>query len=287
MAPEENLGAEDSYLSDRIHNSKFITAHTLYTLFGDHVDPQFLDGKFRSELRCLLEYAQAAGKTSPEMIDSHLEALITSAIDLDMVIQSSQHDIKVEMHDPITGKLWGFPAIDDTDIMDDINARLNAAIHGRTFPVDMIREPSIRILGQMCGTAHNLTRVHQRDVCGWSRPMTVISAIWGPGDYEVGYQAPVNQVAVKADADADADTKTVAIEEEDVAAHSNVAACCQTEDARTETDTSIDEPAAQTLGDPVSPNSKANTKANTTGKRKRKSERKAKARAHVETQVEE
>jgi hypothetical protein len=257
-----------------------MTAHLLYGLFGEHADRQFLDGKFRSELRCLLEYAQAAGRTSPERIDSHLEALITNAIDLDLIVQSTQHDIKVEMHDPITGKLWGFPALDDADIMFDENGNFNVAVYGRTLPVDMIRRPSIRILGQMCGTARNITRVHERrGYCGWGKPQIVASGIWGPREDEDGDQAPVGHTAVESDADA----KTVAMEDEDTHGHSTEAASGQAKGVQTEADASIDEPDAQASRGPMVPNSKSKASV----KRKRHCEGKARAGAHVEDPVEE
>jgi hypothetical protein len=156
--------------NDAFYSARAYTARLLYTLHGEHSDPTRLRNIILGELQPFIDLRKDPWPDAGRMFDY----IISLALRLDLLMESSHYVIRVSMRDPVTQKRWGFPLDADQNIMRHNGRYLWPYENPRDILVDIVYEPSIQLNGLFDGSRYGDERlVVHRDYCSWSTPLVV------------------------------------------------------------------------------------------------------------------
>lgn len=116
----------------------------LYTFHGSHSDSSRLKHIIKSQLRVFIE----AKDKAPERFDAKLDTLVELAIEIDLMVIASRRDIRIEMCDIGSSRLFGFPFNAHSQHMkvSEFMELTQPASNGQR--VDFITEPLVRYFGE-------------------------------------------------------------------------------------------------------------------------------------------
>jgi hypothetical protein len=112
----------------------------LYTFHGDHSDPARLKEMIQSQLG---PFIKANGAAWHE-VESKLDKMVKKAIEIDLLVIASRYDVRIEMSDPESGRIFGFPFKEDC--MESSFPYRRQSFDGQH--VDFVSRPLVRFFGE-------------------------------------------------------------------------------------------------------------------------------------------
>ncbi|KAM5350971.1 hypothetical protein ACJ41O_003694 [Fusarium nematophilum] len=110
---QENVTNEEKGFVHAFHDWRYLTARMLYATKGPHSDADRLKKILVTELDPVIKLRNQEA----EIVDEYLAIVVDKAMEMDLRLLAQKANVSVEMHDPATGKLWGFPYKHDPAIM--------------------------------------------------------------------------------------------------------------------------------------------------------------------------
>jgi hypothetical protein len=150
----------DNCFLAQYRSAMYYLARTNYAVYGEHSDRQRLKDIIYSELGAFFR----ANDASPSKTEALIDEVVRCALRLDLYIISTQHDVKLDLYDPKTGKAYGFAFDPETMV-----GRSDALVlpwkenQDEGKHVEIVWKPGYRIYGVANGCNADAARVTHRE----------------------------------------------------------------------------------------------------------------------------